>query len=99
MSTNDLERELRTALRETFDPAKGPHPVWAESPAAKRVTVRTSRRRWPLRLLAVAALVGAAAAALLSGAPDRPAGVTNGWIAYTVLQDDPAGGDPDLDIW
>jgi len=31
--------------------------------------------------------------------PVELAGVTNGWIAFTVAQEAPAGDDPDLDIW
>ena len=67
----DLERQLRSILRETLDAELGPDPMWAESPAARRVAV-ADRRRWPLRALAVAALVGAGGgAALLGGSLDR----------------------------
>jgi len=101
MKTDDLERQLRSALRETLDQEAGPDPAWAESPAARRVAaLDRNRRRWPLRLLAVAAVIGAAGgAALLTGAPHQPAAYSNGRIAYTVLHADPAGGDPDTDIW
>jgi dipeptidyl aminopeptidase/acylaminoacyl peptidase len=101
MTTNELERELRTGLRETLDAELGPDPTWAESPAARRAAaLDRSRRRWPLRVLAVAAVIGAAGgAALLAGAPRQPAAVSNGWVAYTVFHEDPAGGDPDTDIW
>ena len=101
MKTNELERELRGALRETLDRELGPDPAWTESPAARRVAeLDLRRRRWPLRVLAVAALIGAAGgAALLAGAPNQPAEYDNGWIAFSVAQEDPAGGGPDTDIW
>jgi len=101
MKTDELERQLRSALRETLDQEAGPDPAWAESPAARRVAaLDRNRRRWPLRLLAVAAVIGAAGgAALLAGAPHQPAAYSNGRIAYTVFHEDPAGGDADTDIW
>jgi Tol biopolymer transport system component len=104
MKTDELERQLRGALRETLDRELGPDPAWAESPAAVRVAqLDRSRRRWPLRVLAIAALIGAGGgAALLAGTlrpPDVSAEPANGWIAFTVEQADPAGVDPDLDIW
>jgi hypothetical protein len=68
MTTNELERELRGALRETLDAELGPDPAWAESPAARRAAaLDRSRRRWPLRLLAVAAVIGA-----VGGRPSWP---------------------------
>ena len=72
MQTDELERQLRDALRATLDRELGPDPTWAESPAAQRAAeFDRRRRRWPLRVLAVAALIGAGgAAALLAGAPD-----------------------------
>lgn len=68
----DFEARLRTDLHAALDQAVGPHPDWATSPAASRVTADRSdaRRPWrALRLLAVAALltVGAAGAVLLIG--------------------------------
>ena len=83
--TDDLERAAAGALRETLDRELGPDPIWDESPAARRVAEPTCRRsRWTLRVLAVAALISAGgAAALLAGAPNQPAAVPNGWIAYT----------------
>ena len=97
---SNLDRQLRSILREELDREIGPDRTWAESPAAKRVTElnRRVRRRWPLRLLAAAALIGAGSgAALLGGGlnphprPGLPA--ANGPIAFTVSQ---AG---DTDIW
>ena len=101
MRTDELERQLRTTLRETLDPELGPDPTWTESPAARRVAqLGRRRRRSPLRVLAVAALIGAAGgAALLAGAPDQPAEADNGWVAFTVEQEDPAGVERDLDMW
>lgn len=108
MKTDEtLERQLRRVLRETLDHELGPEPVWPESPAARRVAEldrRGRRRRWPLRVLAVAALIGAGGGAALLGGrlgppPEAPLEATNGWIAFTVGQPDPAGEDNDLDIW
>ena len=103
----ELERQLRSVLRETLDRGLGPDPVWPESPAARQVAEldrRDRRRRWPVRVLAVAALIGAGSgAALLGGRLNPPPEVsleaTNGWIAFTVAQPDQAGVDDDLDIW
>ncbi|HET9497549.1 MAG TPA: hypothetical protein VFP83_04420, partial [Candidatus Limnocylindria bacterium] len=85
---NDLERQLRTVLRQELDREHGPDPAWDESPAARRVAVREGRRpsRWTLRVLAVAALItiGVGSALLLS-APDALG--RNGWIAQS------SGGD------
>ncbi len=36
MQTDELERQLRDALRQTLDHELGPDPSWAESPAAQR---------------------------------------------------------------
>jgi len=105
MHTDELERQLRDALRQTLDRELGLDPTWTESPAARRVAGLDRRRgRWPLRALAVAALIGAGGgAALLGGrlnpAPEVSLEATNGWIAFTVEQEDPAGVDPDTDIW
>jgi Tol biopolymer transport system component len=103
---NDLERQLRDLLRQTLDREIGPDPTWDESPAAQRVAKggRRARVRWPLRILAVAAVIGVigGGAAVLLGAPDGlpgPSGVpANGWIAFTVT-DDPADRGSDEDIW
>lgn len=100
MQTHSLEPRLRDALRETLDRELGPHPVWAGSPAARRVAELQRRRRWPLRMLAVAAVIGAAGgAALLAGAPDKAGPVANGWVAFAVAEEDSAGGPRDVDIW
>jgi Tol biopolymer transport system component len=101
MTTDELERQLRVALRETFDREQGPNPTWADSPAARRTAeFDRNRRRWSLRLLAVAAVLGAAGgAALLAGVARQPADHSNGWVVFTVAREDPAGGGPDTDIW
>ena len=69
MTDHDFEQQVRANLREALDRELGPDPTWAESPAARRVAEveRRSRRRWPLRALAVAALIGAGGGAALLG--------------------------------
>src|SRR5688572_6642159 len=101
MKTDAFERNLRSALHETLDRELGPDPVWDVSPAARRVAeLDRSRRRWPVRVLGIAALVGAGgAAALLAGVPKQPEAGANGWIAFTVQQAGPAEVGSDLDIW
>ena len=75
MTDHDFEQQVRADLREALDRELGPDPTWAESPAAQRVAEVEARRRrrWPLRALAVAALIGATggAAALLGGGPSE----------------------------
>lgn len=96
---SDLDRQVRHLLREALNHEVGPDPTWAESPAARRVAERDrrARYRWPLRILAVAALLGAigGAALLGGGVPDVSNLAPNGWIAF------PVGDrlDGDLDIW
>jgi Tol biopolymer transport system component len=71
---SDLDRQFRRLLRDGLNLEVGPDPTWAESPAARRVAERErlARYRWPLRILAVAALIGVVGGtALLSGVPDR----------------------------
>lgn len=69
MTDHDFEQQVRANLREALDRELGPDPTWAESPAAQRVAEveRRSRRRWPLRALAVAALIGAGGGAAVLG--------------------------------
>ncbi len=72
----DFDRHLRSMLREVLDHESGPHPVWDESPAARRITELQNRRahtRWSIRLLAVAALlIVSGGAALVGGGLIRP---------------------------
>ena len=95
MKTDELERQLRSALRETLDRELGPDPAWTGSPAARRAAeLAERRRRWPLRVLAVAALIGAGgAAALLAGALNQPrAGRQRLDRVHRRSRTDPAGG-------
>ena len=75
MTDHDFEQQVRANLREALDRELGPDPTWAESPAAQRAAevAPRRRRRWPLRALAVAALIGATggAATLLGGGPSE----------------------------
>jgi WD40-like Beta Propeller Repeat len=85
---SDLDRQLRSILRKELDYQNGPDPSWTESPAARRVTESERRRRrfrWPLRLLAVAALIGGigGGALLFGGGAPEPAVAANGWIAFS----------------
>jgi len=98
---HDLESRVRLALHDALDREAGPDPTWAPSPAAQRVERDPRRRiRWPMRFLAVAALLAAVGgAALLAGALREPTAYANGWVAFTVEDEDPAGGGPDIDIW
>lgn len=96
----DLDRQIKDILRDALDREKGPDPTWAESPAARRVALlgRRGRVRWPLRILAVAALIGAGGgAALLAGwgdqVPNPSTVAANGWIAFTV---EGSGGNDDI---
>jgi Tol biopolymer transport system component len=81
--------------------------VWAESPAAQRAAQldRGRTSRWPLRALAVAAVIGAVGGtALLVGTLRRPPEMSreaaNGWIAFTVAEGENAADiDGDHDIW
>jgi len=96
MNTDELERQLRGALRETLDRELGLDPAWAESPAAVRVAQLDRRRRWPLRVLAIAALItiGVGSALLLGAPDDLPALGHNGWIAFGMHPED--GGNQDI---
>ena len=93
---SDFDRQLRSVLRDGLDREWGPDRVWEESPAARRVDELRARGRrgpWPIRVLAVAALLtvgGAAVVGALIGRPPVPAAnLTNGWVAFA------AGGSPD----
>jgi hypothetical protein len=61
-----FEMDLRTRLHLALDGAVGPHPVWAESPAAARVAAGRGGIRWPGRLLAVAAVIALAGGVALA---------------------------------
>jgi hypothetical protein len=97
---SELEWQLTRVLRETLDREVGPDPTWTDSPAARRVAeLARVRRRWPVRALAAAALVGVGgAAALVAGARNEATQDANGWIAVTVAEE-PASLDTDTDIW
>ena len=92
----DLDRQVRRIVREALDSEFGPDPTWADAPAARRIRdiERLRRRlRWPLRTLAVAALLAVGGGGLvLSGALDRPrppepSGMADGWIANSVQEE------------
>jgi Tol biopolymer transport system component len=95
---NDLERRLRSVLRQELDREHGPDPAWDESPAARRVAEQDRRRpsRWTVRILAIAALItiGVGSAFLLGVPDDVPALGPNGWIAYGMNPE--TGGDQDI---
>lgn len=65
---HDFERRLSADLHRELDALTGPHPSWADSPAAARTADRRGGIRWPGRFLAVAAVLALAGAiALLVG--------------------------------
>lgn len=64
----DFERRLAADLHRALDSVSGPHPSWADSPAAARIADRRGGIRWSGRFLAVAAVIALAGAiALLVG--------------------------------
>ena len=70
-----LDQRIRRLLREAFDQEIGPDPTWADSPAARRIERLDGggrRGRWPLRLLAIAAMVGTVLGAALLGGGAGP---------------------------
>jgi dipeptidyl aminopeptidase/acylaminoacyl peptidase len=84
-----FERHLRIALNDALDSHVGPHPVWKESPAFREVTQRMTRgHRWPLRLLAIAAIFGIGGAVGAGALLNRPAPpimptASEGWLAVS----------------
>ena len=105
MDAHPLEPRLRDALRETLEPEHGPHPEWADSPAARRVAEH-QRSRWPLRAFAAAAAVLVVAVVGWSGLSRQNQGTTvapafgpagNGVIAFAkdgdIFVADQPGGD------
>ncbi len=64
MAEQRFERDLRTMLAEDLDPVHGPHPCWADAPAARRVASGRVVPRWRTVALVAAALVGALVLAL-----------------------------------
>jgi hypothetical protein len=57
MADPTFETRMRARLRDVLDSQAGPHPLWSDAPAAQRTTDRHRPGRWPIRLLAVAALL------------------------------------------
>src|SRR5262245_52702916 len=84
--TSDFDRAFEARLRAALDAQAGPHPLWADAPAARKVVERSHARRGTLRLLAVAAVLlvgGAVAGGLLLGrAPQQQGPAHDGWIAF-----------------
>jgi hypothetical protein len=64
-----FERELRDALAMELESVHGPHPRWAGSPAARRVTSAAGSRRPFVALAAVAAAVVVAVMVSVVGLP------------------------------
>ena len=57
MAESTFEARLRARIRDVLNSQEGPHPVWTESPATRRISGRHRRDRWPVRMLGVAALL------------------------------------------
>ena len=91
MTDSGFDGRFQTLVVEVLGREDGPHPVWADAPVASKVDDPRRRRttaRWPIRALAVAAvlLVGgtAVAGALFHEWADqttRPP--INGWVAFS----------------
>ena len=64
-----FDRQLQKLLHDVLDRESGPHAAWIDSPAARTVAdpMRRRARRWPLRMLAVAAILLIGAGALIAG--------------------------------
>jgi hypothetical protein len=94
MSTHEsFERRLRAELAALLEKEGLPHPAWADSPAAIRVERDAAhRRRLPLRLLAIAAILVVGGAAAGAGAlllrPEPATPLADGWVAYSTGYED-----------
>ena len=65
MAEQRFERDLRAMLVADLDPVQGPHPRWADAPAARRVAGRrVAPARWRSVAILAAALVGVLVLAL-----------------------------------
>ena len=65
MAEQRFERDLRSMFAADLDPVHGPHPRWADAPAARRVAAsRAAPTRWRMVALLAAAAVGVLALAL-----------------------------------
>lgn len=64
MSDPTFETRLRARMHDVLDSEVGPHPSWADAPAARPTPDRRRRGSWPIRLLAVAALLAIAGGTL-----------------------------------
>lgn len=73
MADPTFETRLAARLHDVFDSQMGPHPIWADAPAALQAPDRR-RRRWQIRVLAVAALlaIGGGALSLVGSWQPRP---------------------------
>jgi hypothetical protein len=66
MAEQRFERDLRSMFAADLDPVHGPHPRWADAPAARRVVAsRAAPTRWRMVALLAAAAVGVLALALV----------------------------------
>ncbi len=88
-----FDRELENLMHLVLEAESGPDRSWAEAPAARQVRTLGRRRlgRWPMRTLAVAAVLlvgGAAFAGLIASRPTEPTHtVRNGWVAFSLSDD------------
>ena len=90
MAIEQTDPQLQTLMHDVLDREHGPHPVWAELPAQRRIANgdgRTGARRRPLLLLGLAAafLVGGAVVVGALGqriAPRPTAPASDGWVAF-----------------
>ncbi len=78
MAEQRFERDLRVMLAADLDPVHGPHPRWADAPAARRLAApATTPPRWRSVAVLAAALVGVLVLALALAVMPREAPVAS----------------------
>jgi hypothetical protein len=74
MADSTFETQLGARLHDVLDSQEGPHPVWADAPAARLASEWRQRRdRWPIRLLGIAAILAIGGGVVSIAGSWRPA--------------------------